>query len=172
MKAKAVHNNAIVEFDLQKYRGKYVVLVFYPLDFTFVCPTELIAFSDRLEEFQNLGAEVVGISVDSEYTHLAWARTPRDQGGLDPIRIPLVADLNKNIARSFGVLHDESVALRGMFILDGKGVVRHSTVNDLGIGRSVDEALRLVQAIQFNDQHGEVCPANWKPGAKSVFPQC
>lgn len=165
---KAVVHGEIKELSSHDYQGKFQVLLFYPLDFTFVCPTELIAFSDRAKEFQDIGAEVIGISVDSEYTHLAWANTPREKGGLHPIKIPLVSDIKKEIARKFGVLMNESVAVRGLFIIDGKGVVRHATINDLPIGRSVDEALRVVQAIQFTDKHGEVCPANWKPGSKTM----
>lgn len=128
----------------------------------------MIAFGDRLGEFKALGAEVLGISVDSEYTHLAWANTPRQQGGLQPMNLPLIADLDKNIARAYGVLLNDSVALRGLFVIDPKGLVRHATINDLPIGRSVDETLRVLQAVQFTDQHGEVCPANWKPGEKSM----
>lgn len=161
-------NGTIKELSSDDYEGKFQVLLFYPLDFTFVCPTELIAFNDRVEEFKQLGAEVIGISVDSEYSHLAWAQTPREKGGLNPITIPLVADIKKDISRSFGVLWDEAVAVRGLFIIDPKGVIRHATINDLPIGRSVDEALRVLQAIQFTDKHGEVCPANWKPGQKSM----
>ena len=134
------------------------------MDFTFVCPTELIAFGDRLNEFRALGAEVLGISVDSEYTHLAWSETPRAKGGLNPMALPLVADLDKNIARAYGVLLNDSVALRGLFLIDPKGLIRHATINDLPIGRSVDEALRVLQACQYTDVHGEVCPANWHPG--------
>lgn len=165
---KAVIKEEIKELSSSDFKGKFQVLLFYPLDFTFVCPTELIAFSDAADEFRKVGAEVIGISVDSEYTHLAWAKTPRDKGGLHPINIPLVADTKKDIARSFGVLWDNAVAVRGLFIIDDKGVIRHATINDLPIGRSVEEALRVVQAIQFTDKHGEVCPANWKPGSKSM----
>lgn len=135
---------------------------------TFVCPTELTAFNDRANEFAELGAKVYGVSVDSEYSHLAWAKQPRKEGGLAPFQLPLIADLNKQMSRAFGVLHDESVALRGLFIMDPSGVVRSATVNDLPIGRSVDETLRILKAVQFNDKHGEVCPANWTPGAKTV----
>ena len=166
--ANAVVNGEIKQISLSDYQGKYVILVFYPLDFTFVCPTELIAFGDRVEEFRALGTEVLGISVDSEYTHLAWASTPRKQGGLNPMALPLVADLDKNIARSYGVLVNDAVALRGLFLIDPKGLVRHATINDLPIGRSVDEALRVLQACQFTDKHGEVCPANWQPGSKGM----
>jgi peroxiredoxin (alkyl hydroperoxide reductase subunit C) len=164
-KATAVVNgNELKSVSLSDYAGKYVILVFYPLDFTFVCPTELIAFGDRIEEFRGLGCEVIGVSVDSEYTHLAWCKTPRTEGGLHPMNLPLVSDLDKNIARAYGVLLNDSVALRGLFLIDPKGLVRHATINDLPLGRSVDEALRVLQACQFTDVHGEVCPAGWKPG--------
>jgi alkyl hydroperoxide reductase subunit AhpC len=166
--ASAVVNGEIVKVSLSDYSGKYVILLFYPLDFTFVCPTELIAFGDRVQEFRALGAEVLGISVDSEYTHLAWCETPRAKGGLSPMALPLISDLDKNIARSYGVLINESVALRGLFLIDPKGHIRHATINDLPIGRSVDEALRVLQACQFTDVHGEVCPANWQPGAATM----
>ena len=166
--ANAVVNGEITQLSLSNYAEKYVILLFYPLDFTFVCPTELIAFNDRLQEFRDLGAEVLGISVDSEYTHLAWSNTPRAQGGLNPMSLPLVSDLDKSIARSYGVLLNDSVALRGLFLIDPKGLIRHATINDLPIGRSVDETLRVLQAVQFTDKHGEVCPANWQPGAKTM----
>lgn len=166
--AKAVVDGEIKSVSLSDYAGKYVLLVFYPLDFTFVCPTELIAFGDRVSEFRALDAEILGISVDSEYTHLAWCNTPRQEGGLSPMGLPLVSDLDKNIARSYGVLLNDSVALRGLFLIDPKGLVRHATINDLPIGRSVDEALRVLQACQFTDKHGEVCPANWQPGAPTM----
>ena len=166
--AKAVVNGEIVQVSLSDYAGKYVILVFYPLDFTFVCPTELIAFGDRVEEFRALGAEVLGISVDSEYTHLAWSETPRVKGGLNPMALPLISDLDKNISRAYGVLLNESVSLRGLFLIDPKGLIRNATINDLPIGRSVDEALRVLQACQYTDVHGEVCPANWHPGAPTM----
>lgn len=153
-----------------EYSGRFQVLLFYPLDFTFVCPTELCAFSDRVKEFEALGADVIGISVDSQFSHLAWSKMKRSQGGLAPLRIPLLADITKEISRSYGVLFDNSIALRGLFIIDGSGQVRHSTINDLPIGRSVDEVLRVLQAIQFTDKHGEVCPANWIPGQKTMKP--
>jgi alkyl hydroperoxide reductase subunit AhpC len=167
---KAVVKGEIKDLSSADYNGKFQVLLFYPLDFTFVCPTELIAFNDRAKEFRELGAEVIGISVDSEYSHFAWSQLPRDKGGLSPIEIPLVSDIKKEIARNFGVLHEESVAVRGLFIVDSKGVIRHATINDLPVGRNVDEALRVIQAIQFADKHGEVCPANWKPGQSSMKP--
>jgi alkyl hydroperoxide reductase subunit AhpC len=166
--AKAVLGNDIKELSLSQYQGKYVILLFYPLDFTFVCPTELIAFSDRAKDFRALNCEIIGISVDSEYSHLAWSQLERSRGGLAPCDIPLVADLDKAIAKKYGVLVGGQVALRGLFIIDPQGIVRQATINDLPIGRSVDEALRLVQAIQFVEKHGEVCPANWTPGAPTM----
>ncbi|XP_055909523.1 peroxiredoxin 1 [Eupeodes corollae] len=165
----AVVNGQFKEISLKDYKGKYVVLFFYPLDFTFVCPTEIIAFSDRAKEFRNIGCEVIGCSTDSHFTHLAWINTSRKQGGLGQLDIPLLADKSMKVARDFGVLDEESgVPFRGLFIIDGKQNLRQITVNDLPVGRSVDETLRLVQAFQFTDEHGEVCPANWKPGSKSM----
>jgi peroxiredoxin (alkyl hydroperoxide reductase subunit C) len=158
------------EFKLSSLRGKYVVLFFYPLDFTFVCPSEIIAFDQKLEEFQARDTEVVGVSVDSHYTHLAWKKTPVGKGGIGPIRYPLVADLNKDVARRYGVLFNEEVALRGLFLIDREGVVRHAIVNDLPLGRSVDEALRMVDALRFHDERGEVCPANWREGDEGMKP--
>lgn len=167
---KAVLNGQIQTFSSSSLAGKYWVLFFYPLDFTFVCPTEIIQFSEKAEEFKRIGCEVVGCSVDSEYSHLAWTKVPRAEGGLgSDLKIPLLADLNKKIAESFGVLLPESgIALRGLFVIDPKGIVRHSGVNDLPIGRNVDETLRLVQAIQYFDTNGEVCPANWRPGKRTI----
>lgn len=153
---------------LDDYKGKHVVLFFYPLDFTFVCPTEIIAFSNRIAEFEALGVQVLGCSVDSQYTHLAWRNTPRTEGGLGDIRYPLVADLDKKIAEAYDVLLPGGIALRGLFLIDREGIVRHQVVNDLPLGRSVDEALRVVKALQFFEQHGEVCPANWKEGDKTM----
>ena len=147
-----------------------MVLFFYPLDFTFVCPSEIIAFDHRLKDFKARNTAVIGVSVDSEFTHFAWRQTPVDKGGIGPVGYPLVADLNKNIARAYGVLLNEAVALRGLFLLDTHGVVRHALVNDLPLGRSVDEALRLVDALQYHEEHGEVCPANWKQGEKGMKP--
>ena len=157
-------------FKLSSLRGKYVVLFFYPLDFTFVCPSEIIAFDQKLEEFQARDTEVVGVSVDSHYTHLAWKKTPVEKGGIGPIRYPLVADLNKEISRRYGVLFNEEVALRGLFLIDREGVVRHVIVNDLPLGRSIDEALRMVDALRFHDERGEVCPANWREGDEGMKP--
>jgi alkyl hydroperoxide reductase subunit AhpC len=166
---------ALVEGDfkqlgLDDYKGKYLVLFFYPLDFTFVCPTEILAFSDRAEEFRAIGCEVVACSIDSHFTHLAWTQTARKQGGIEGIKIPLLADVSHKIADDYGVLLEGGIALRGLFIIDPKGNVRHVTINDLPIGRSVDEALRVVQALQFNAEHGEVCPAGWTPGAATIKP--
>lgn len=140
------------------------MLFFYPLDFTFVCPTEIIAFSDRVNEFKALGAEVVGVSVDSHFSHLAWINTDRKKGGLGKLEYPLLADLTKQISRDYGVLlEDAGISLRGLFIIDPNGVVRQITINDLPVGRSVDETLRLIKAFQYFEKHGEVCPANWDP---------
>jgi peroxiredoxin (alkyl hydroperoxide reductase subunit C) len=158
------------EVTLSELRGKYVVLFFWPLDFTFVCPTEILAFDRHLAEFHERGAEVVGVSVDSPYTHLAWKKTPVEHGGIGPVRFPLVADLDKSISRAYGILHEESVALRGLFLIDPHGVVRHALVNDLPLGRSVGEALRTLDALQFVDTHGEVCPANWQKGEEALAP--
>jgi len=168
-KEVAVVGNDFKDIKLSDYKGKYVVLLFYPLDFTFVCPTEIIAFSDRAEEFKKLNTEVIGLSVDSQFTHLAWVNTPRKEGGLGKINIPLVADLKKTISRNYDVLlEDEGHTLRGLFIIDDKGIVRQITLNDPPVGRSVDETLRLISAFQFSDSHGVVCPVNWKPGQDTM----
>lgn len=164
----AVHQGNFKHLALEDFKGKWLVVFFYPLDFTFVCPTEILAFSDRLDEFHKLGAEVVGVSVDSKYTHLAWTEKPREQGGISGLKYPLLADLNKQMAAEYGVLADAGVALRGLFIIDPEGVVQHATINNLGVGRSVDETLRILQAFQYVKEHGEVCPADWKPGRKAM----
>jgi len=153
-------DNSFAELTLSSYRGKYVLLFFYPLDFTFVCPSEIIAFDQALARFKEKKAEVIGVSVDSHFTHLAWRNTPVEKGGIGRIGYPLVADLSKAIARSYGVLFNESIALRGLFLIDKEGIVRHALVNDLPLGRNVDEALRVLDALQFNEKNGEVCPAN------------
>ena len=158
------------KFTLSQYQGKYVLLFFYPLDFTFVCPTEIIAFSDRIKDFEALSVQVIGVSVDSHFSHLAWRNTPRNQGGIGNIAYPLVADLNKQIARDYDVLLDGGIALRGLFLIDCAGVVRHQVVNDLPLGRSVDEALRMVKALQYFERNGEVCPADWKEGSRTIKP--
>jgi alkyl hydroperoxide reductase subunit AhpC len=171
-KAQAVlKDGSFAEVALSQFKGnKYVLLFFYPLDFTFVCPTEIIAFSDRVKEFNDLGVEVIGVSVDSHFSHLAWRNTPRNQGGIGQIDYTLVADLNKQISRDYDVLMGDAVALRGLFLIDKNGVVRHQVVNDLPLGRSVDEALRMVQALQFFEKNGEVCPANWQEGKSTIKP--
>lgn len=156
---------------LSDYKGKYLVLFFYPLDFTFVCPTEIIAFSDRAEEFRAINCEVLACSVDSHFSHLAWTERPRNKGGIGKMSIPILSDLTKQISRDYGVLlEDAGISLRGLFVIDAKGILRQITVNDLPVGRSVDETLRLVQAFQFTDKHGEVCPAGWKPGSDTIKP--
>ena len=170
-KANAVlKDGSFAELTLSQFKGKYVLLFFYPLDFTFVCPTEIISFSDRVKEFTDLNVEVIGVSVDSEFSHLAWRNLPRTQGGIGQIDYSLVADLNKQIARDYDVLIGDAVALRGLFLIDTAGVVRHQVVNDLPLGRSVDEALRMVQALQFVEKNGEVCPANWQEGKRTIKP--
>lgn len=170
-KAQAVlSDGSFSELSLSQFRGKYVLLFFYPLDFTFVCPTEIIAFSDRVKDFADLGVEVIGVSVDSHYSHLAWRNTPRSQGGIGAINYALVADLNKQIARDYDVLLNDAVALRGLFLIDKNGIVRHQVVNDLPLGRSVDEALRMVKALQFVETNGEVCPADWNEGKRTIKP--
>ncbi len=170
-KAQAVlADGSFSDLTLSQFRGQYVLLFFYPLDFTFVCPTEIIAFSDRVKEFKDLGVQVIGVSVDSHFTHLAWRNLARTEGGLGQIDYPLVADIKKQIARDYDVLVDDAVALRGLFLIDQKGVVRHQVVNDLPLGRSVDEALRMVKALQFFEKNGEVCPADWKEGKRTIKP--
>ncbi|XP_031629482.1 peroxiredoxin-2 [Contarinia nasturtii] len=158
----AVVQKDFKQIQLSDYKGKYLVLFFYPLDFTFVCPTEIIAFSDRIKEFEALNTAIVGVSVDSHFSHLAWINTPRKVGGLGDLQYPLLADITKKISTDYDVLiKEEGIALRGIYIIDPKGVIRQKTINDLPIGRSVDETLRLIQAIQHFEEHGEVCPANW-----------
>jgi peroxiredoxin (alkyl hydroperoxide reductase subunit C) len=163
-------DDSIEELKLSDYLGTYVILFFYPLDFTFVCPSEIIAFDKDLPRFKERGAEVIGVSVDSQYTHYAWRNTPIDKGGIGRIAYPLVADLNKQISRDYGVLVDESVALRGLFLIDRAGIVRHALINDLPLGRNVDEAVRILDALQTTEKHGEVCPANWKAGEDTMKP--
>jgi len=162
--AKAVlGNNEIVnDFNLYKNLGENgAVVFFYPLDFTFVCPTEILAFDHRLEEFQKRGVNVIGVSIDSHYSHLAWKNTPVEKGGIGNIKYPLVADLDKSISRNFDVLLDAGIALRGSFLLDKDGTVRHAVINDLPLGRNIDEMLRMVDAMLYTNKHGEVCPAGW-----------
>lgn len=158
-------------FTLSEYtKGKQVVLFFYPLDFTFVCPSEIVAFNNRLDEFKKLNTEVIAVSVDSAFTHLAYKNTSLNDGGIGNVQFPMVSDLTKQIARDYDVLHAESIAYRGTFLIDKQGIVRHQVVNDLPLGRSVDEALRMVEALLYHEQYGEVCPANWKPGKAGIVP--
>ena len=169
--ADAFVNGEFKKVSLADYKGKKVVLFFYPLDFTFVCPTEILAFVDRIDEFKKRHTEVIGASVDSQFTHHAWAQVDRKDGGIKGVNYPLVADLSKNIARSYGVLlEDAGIALRGLFIINKDGILKHSTINHLDLGRNVDEVLRLLDAIDFSEEHGEVCPANWKKGDKAMKP--
>jgi peroxiredoxin (alkyl hydroperoxide reductase subunit C) len=164
------YENGVLNVGEKKTTGKWIVFFFYPLDFTFVCPTEITAFSDRIEEFHELNTEVIAASVDSHFVHLAWKNTPRDKGGLGEIKYPMLSDLNKQAAGDYSVLLDGGMAARGLFIIDDKGVLQSYTVNNLGVGRNVDEVLRLVSAYQYVAEHGEVCPANWQPGKKSMKP--
>lgn len=163
-------DNTFEDITLSSFQGKYVVLFFYPLDFTFVCPSEIIAFNKKVADFKERNCEVIGCSIDSHFTHLAWKNTPVDNGGIGNVQFPLVADLNKQIAKDYGVLINDAIALRGLFLIDREGVVRHSVVNDLPLGRNVDEALRMVTALQFTEAHGEVCPANWTEGDEAMTP--
>lgn len=167
---EGVVDGGFKEVKLSDFRGRYVVIVFYPLDFTFVCPTELIAFAERYEEFKERGAEVLAISVDSKYTHLAWQQTSRKQGGVGKLPFPHLSDINKKVACAYDVLSEEGVALRGLFIIDDEGIVQHATINNLAVGRSVDETLRLLDAIRTIKQTGEACPADWRPGEETLKP--
>jgi len=170
--AKAVVGNKTVdEFKLSDHRGKYVVLFFYPLDFTFVCPTELHAFQEKLEEFKKRNVEVIGVSTDSWFSHHAWLNTPRSKGVIEGVAYPLVSDFNKTISRDYDVLFEGlGAAFRGLFLIDKNGIVQHQVVNNLPLGRNIGEALRMVDALQFFEEHGEVCPANWTQGAKAMKP--
>ena len=167
-KGKAVLGHEFKDISLSQYKGKWVVLFFYPLDFTFVCPTEIIDFSDRTDEFKKLNAEIVGCSIDSHFTHLAWVNTSRKEGGLGQINYPLLSDLNKTVASDYGVLTADGVALRGLFIINPKGQVVYEVVHDLAVGRNPDETLRVLAAFQQVEKTGEVCPSSWKPGAKTM----
>lgn len=169
-KGTAVVNKEFKEISLKDYKGKWLCLFFYPLDFTFVCPTEITAFSDRVEDFKKLGCEVVGSSIDSQFSHLAWINTSRDKGGLGDVRFPLLADVNKEAAKSYQVLNDGGIALRGLFLISPEGNMEYQVVHNLGVGRSVDETLRVLEAFQFVAKNGEVCPANWKKGADTMKP--
>ena len=168
--ATAVVDQEFKEISLSQYRGKYVVLFFYPLDFTFVCPTEITAFSDRYADFSSKNTEILAVSVDSKYSHLAWIQTPRNQGGIGDIAYPLVADLKKEICAAYNVLNDDGEADRGLFIINPQGMVMHMTVNKAPVGRNVDETLRVLQAYQYVEANpDEVCPANWTPGDKTML---
>ena len=170
--ATAVVDQEFETIQLSDYRGKYVVLFFYPLDFTFVCPTEITAFSDRYEEFESLNTEILGVSVDSEFSHLAWIQTDRKSGGIGDLNYPLLSDIKKEISSAYNVLDPEAgIALRGLFIIDREGIIQHTTINNLAFGRNVDETLRTLQAIQYVQANpDEVCPAGWKPGDKTMNP--
>jgi peroxiredoxin (alkyl hydroperoxide reductase subunit C) len=162
-------NSIVADFNLYKNIGsKGAVIFFYPLDFTFVCPSELIAFDHRLKEFTDRGINVIGVSIDSHFTHLAWKNTPVDKGGIGKVGYPLVADLDKSIATNFGVLLGAGIALRGSFLLDKDGTVRHAVINDLPLGRNIDEMIRVVDAMLFTNEYGEVCPAGWHKGDKGM----
>lgn len=163
-------NSMKADFKLSDYRGKYVILFFYPLDFTFVCPSEILAFDRALAAFKEKNCEIIGVSIDSQFSHWAWKNTPVNQGGIGNIQYPLVADLDKNISRNYEVLLDAGIALRGTFLIDKEGVVRHAVVNDLPLGRNIGEALRMVDALQFHEKHGDVCPANWQEGKEAMTP--
>lgn len=157
-------------FKLSDLRGKYVLLFFYPLDFTFVCPSEIIAFDKAVDKFKEKNCEIVGVSIDSHFSHLAWKNTAINDGGIGNVQFPLVADLDKSISDDYGVLLDMGIALRGLYLLDKEGVIRHQLINDLPLGRSVSEALRMLDALQFTEEHGDVCPANWKKGDDAMEP--
>lgn len=162
-------NGTIVEnFDSASLRGKYVVMFFWPLDFTFVCPSEIIAHNNRMDKFRALDVEVLGVSVDSQFTHYAWRNTPVEKGGIGPVDFPMVADVKHEITRAYGVEHDDGVALRASFLIDRNGIVQHQVVNNLSLGRDVDEIIRLIEALQFTEEHGEVCPAGWRKGQKGM----
>jgi peroxiredoxin 2/4 len=168
--AKAAINGQIVEnFSLSQFRGKYVVFFFYPLDFTFVCPTELHAFQEAIAEFEKRDTQVVGCSVDSAFSHLAWLNLPKEKGGIQGVKYPIVSDLNKTISRDFDVLvPGDGIAYRALFLIDKQAVIRHQLVNDLPLGRSIEEALRMVDALRFFEKNGEVCPANWQHGKRAM----
>jgi peroxiredoxin (alkyl hydroperoxide reductase subunit C) len=168
-KADAYVNGDFREIQLSEYKSKkYVVLFFYPLDFTFVCPTELHAFQEKMEDFKKRDVEVIGCSIDSKHTHFAWANTPKAQGGIQGVTYPILADIHRTIARDYDVLSDGGMAFRATFLIDKSGIVRHQVINDLPLGRNVDEAMRMVDALQHNEKHGEVCPANWSAGKDAM----
>jgi peroxiredoxin (alkyl hydroperoxide reductase subunit C) len=158
------------QFTLSDYRGKYVVLFFWPLDFTFVCPSEIIAHENRRKAFEERGVQLIGVSIDSQFTHYAWRSTPVEKGGIGKIGFPMVADVNHSITRAYGIEHENGVAFRGTFLIDRHGIVQHQVVNNLALGREVDEVLRVVDALQFTEAHGEVCPAGWRKGDEGMKP--
>lgn len=167
--ATAVYDQEFLSINLRDYLDKYLIILFYPLDFTFVCPTEIIAFSDAYDQFKKMNTEILGISVDSEYSHLAWIQTSRENGGLGDLRYPLVSDLKKEISAAYNVLTEDTIALRGLFIIDPKGIIQYQVINNLAFGRSVDETIRILEAIQYVQTNpDEVCPANWQPGDKTI----
>jgi len=167
--AAVLGDGSIVDsFTLSSLRGKYVVLFFWPLDFTFVCPSEIIAHNNRMDKFRELGVEVVGVSIDSQFTHHAWRSTPVEKGGIGAVEFTMVADVKHEITRAYGIEHEAGVALRASFLIDQQGVVQHQVVNNLPLGREVDEMVRLVEALQFTEAHGEVCPAGWRKGQKGM----
>ncbi|HFX1062218.1 TPA: peroxiredoxin [Pseudomonas aeruginosa] len=167
--AAVLGDGSIVDaFQLSSLRGKYVVLFFWPLDFTFVCPSEIIAHNNRMDKFRELGVEVVGVSIDSQFTHHAWRSTPMEKGGIGAVEFTMVADVKHEITRAYGIEHEDGVALRASFLIDRAGVVQHQVVNNLPLGREVDEMVRLVEALQFTEEHGEVCPAGWRKGQKGM----
>jgi peroxiredoxin (alkyl hydroperoxide reductase subunit C) len=168
--ADAYDNGQFTRVSLGDFKGKKVVLFFYPLDFTFVCPTEILAFADALEEFKKRNTTVLGCSVDSKFTHHAWAQVSRQEGGIKGLNFPLISDLNKTIARDYGILLDAGISLRGLFIINKDGVLKHATINHLDLGRNISEVLRLLDAIDYSEEHGEVCPANWQKGEKAMKP--
>ena len=157
-------------FKLSELFGKYVMLFFWPLDFTFVCPTEIVAHDKRMDQFKERNVEVVGVSIDSQYTHFAWRNTSIDEGGIGPVKYPIVADIKHEITRAYGVEHPDGVALRASFLIDKDGIVQHQVVNNLPLGRNVDEMIRVVDALQFSEDHGEVCPAGWRKGESGMTP--
>jgi peroxiredoxin (alkyl hydroperoxide reductase subunit C) len=168
---KAVQGQNIIEnFTLSQFKGKYVVLFFYPLDFTFVCPTELHAFQEKLAAFKAINTEVVAVSTDSWFSHAAWLNTPKNKGGIEGVQYPIVSDFNKTISADYDVLLGGGMALRGLFLIDKEGVVQHQVINNLPLGRNVDEALRMTAALQHTEEHGEVCPANWNQGSEAMKP--
>ena len=169
--AQAYANGEFRKISLSEFKGKKVVLFFYPLDFTFVCPTEILAFSDSIDEFKKRNTEVIGVSVDSQFSHAAWAQIPREEGGIKGLAFPLASDLTKNIARDYGVLLENAgITLRGLFIINKDGILKHITINANDLGRNIDEVLRLLDAVDYTETHGEVCPANWKKGEKAMKP--